>query len=111
MRIIQLMVLVGVLFLAGCWDSSISPLIKNVSGQNVTLYLVFDEKEESFAIKNNDSLLLPNVVSEESLKEFKISSGTEESIISKKEIIQYLKSKKEVFIIQEGLMVKAEFKD
>lgn len=111
MKLTQFIVVASLFFLIGCWDSSRSPLIKNSSGQAVTLHLVFDERSENFVIEDNGSLLLPNLAKKERLKELRISSeGASSVVVTEDAIAKYLKGKNEVFLIQKGLTITPELK-
>ena len=94
------------LFVVGCWDESKSPLIKNQSGQAITLHLIFDDHEETFKISNNDSLLLPNLIEDRAILSLRVvnESNTSESLTRQK-MIEFMESKYRVFIVNETLSI------
>ncbi|WHI47319.1 hypothetical protein [Microbulbifer sp. VAAF005] len=99
------------LSMAGCWDESKSPLIKNQSGQEITLRLVFSDHEEAFKINNNDSLLLPNLTENEAILSLQVVSENNDSVsLAGREIIDFMEKKYKVFIINEELFVYPENK-
>lgn len=106
MKATRTILILCLIVLGGCWDSASSPIIKNMSGQDITLHLIFDDREDSYIIKSDDSLLLPNLLNQENLKSIKVSSYGEISVkISQKDVAKFMQEEKKVFAILKGLAV------
>ena len=111
MHILRLLVILSTLSFFGCWDSSFIPIVKNVSGEDIFIDLVYETREKRYTVENRKNMVFPNLLLEERLKELRISSGNEEHTTDKNEMVYHLKAKNQIFIIQEGFVVKAEARE
>ena len=97
------------LLLAGCWDEEKTPRVVNMSGQDISLQLIFDGKKESFNIDNSDALLLPNLIEEQRLESVNIVAEDGHIItITKRELTDYMNKAYNVFTITEEFSIHAK---
>ena len=99
------------LFVTGCWNELNSPLIKNQSGKEITVQLVFNDRKETFKVNNNDSLLLPNLTKDKTILSLKVISKNNDSVsLTKQEIIGFMEKKYKVFVVNEEFFIYPENK-
>ena len=92
--------------LCGCWDDKYSPNISNVSGRDIEIKITFEDKEQSYFIKDGSSLLLTNILKEERFKNIQILYSVGDKVLmSKQEIQGYIKTRSQDIFIASDLTV------